>query len=103
MKKILCIWLVVILLLCGCTEQPVRNDPTNTSENTLTDGQAEQPVLETKEDAAEFLRNTEINGIYVYLRALGCTFAKPEDIPAWFYFYTGVGEKAQFTQEEKIS
>ncbi len=100
MKKILCIWLALAMLLCGCTGQPEPNDPTNTSETTLADGKAEQPALETKEDATEFIKNTEINGINVYLRALGCTFAKAEDIPAWFYFYSGVGKKVQFNQEE---
>ncbi len=122
MKRLLSKGLVVVRLLCGCTGQPEPNDPANTSENTLadgnteklepndaanasentlTDGQAQQPVLETKEDATEFIRNTKINGIYVYLHALGCMFAKAEDIPARFYFYNGVGEKGQFTQEEK--
>ena len=51
--------------------------------------------LSTEKDYEAFIRN---NGWYT--RALGCIFEKPEDIPAWFYFYGGVGDYAQATGEE---
>lgn len=41
--------------------------------------------LNTAEDFTAFIKQE-----YWCLRALGCTFEKPEDISAWHYFYTGV-------------
>ena len=51
--------------------------------------------LNTEEDYEAFLNNN-----YWYWRALGCVFEKPEDLPAYPYFYLGVGETEQFTAEE---
>ena len=100
MKNFWIVALILAMLLCGCTGQPEPTDPTNTSENTLPTGQTQQVVLETKEDFTEFIKNTKINGQYLYTRALGCTFAKAEELPAWYYFYLGLGENGQFTDEE---
>ena len=35
-----------------------------------------------------------------YWRALGCTFAAPEEISLEYYFYNGVGDKTKETKEE---
>ena len=53
------------------------------------------PVLQT---AADF--ETYIRGNQWLIRALGCTFEKPEDISAKFYFYRGVDANAQATGDE---
>ena len=44
--------------------------------------------LVTNEDYRDFLM-----GEYWYYRALGCTFEKPEDISAKFFFYGGLSQK----------
>lgn len=103
MKKLtyICLTLLVLaMLLCACSGELKDPSSTNPSENTTTTGQAEQTLLETKEDFASYIKNTKIDGKNYYVRALGCIFDKPENIPAWFYFYLGVGENGQFTQEE---
>lgn len=109
MKKItyLCLSLLVpTLLLCGCTQQPLPSAGSTGSASVSTTGttvgQTESGAvpMETVEDVTAFIQNTTVNGQYLYTRALGCIFEKPEDIPAWFYFYLGVGENGQFTDEE---
>lgn len=56
--------------------------------------------LNTPEDYTAFIQQQ-----WWCLRALGCTFEKPEDISAWFYFYNGVSNQKvnwqSFTDEEK--
>ncbi len=57
---------------------------------------ADDPVgLHTEKDYEAFINNE-----YWYRRALGCTFEKPEDISAYFYFYLGVGSNEQAKDEE---
>lgn len=96
MKRIVYILLLALLLTAcgkGKTENPtVTTDPTTTTAATaMTDVEKFQMLF--KEE-------------YWYKRALGCTFEKPEDISAWFYFYTGTGEMGEddykyFTSEEQ--
>ena len=103
MKRIVYICLTLlalVMLFCACSGELKGPSNTNPSENTTTTGRAEQTLLETKEDFASYIKNTKIDGKNYYVRALGCIFDKPENIPAWFYFYLGVGENGQFTQEE---
>lgn len=93
------ILLVLTLVLCACIG--VKNTAGSTTDaqtdNTTlsTEGQEGAAVLDTAEDFQEFIKNNRW-----YTRALGCVFEKPEDIPAWFYFYNGVGENGQLTAEE---
>lgn len=73
------------------TEETVENtEPSETVENTELSAE-----LNTAEDFEKFIKDNEW-----YWRALGCIFEKPEELPAWFYFYLGVGESGQFTPEE---
>lgn len=51
--------------------------------------------INTEKDYEAFIRNNEW-----YKRALGCVFDKPENLPAYFYFYLGVGDDTQATGEE---
>lgn len=98
MKKLtyICVsLLVLVMLLCACGGELKDLSSENPSDSTTTTGHAEQTLLETKEDFANYIKNNQW-----YTRALGCIFDKPENIPAWFYFYLGVGENGQFTQEE---
>ena len=51
--------------------------------------------LHTEKDYEAFLNNN-----YWYQSAMGCWFEKPEDLPALFYFYGGVGDYTQATGDE---
>ena len=51
--------------------------------------------LNTEKDYEAFIDNN-----YWYRRALGCVFDKPENLPAYLYFYSGVGDYTQATEEE---
>lgn len=97
MKRIVYILLLALLLTAcgkGKIEDPtVTTDPTTatTSAAAMTDVEKFQKLF--KEE-------------YWYRRALGCTFEKPEDISAWFYFYVGTDEMGEddykyFTSEEQ--
>jgi len=91
MKRIVYILLLALLLTaCGKenTKDPiVTTDPTiaPTTEPTTAPTAALDQVSPEKKFEKLFLDELW------YRRALSCTFEKPEDIPAWFYFYLGVG------------
>ena len=87
--------LILAMLLCACSGELKDTSSTTPSDNTSITGKVEQTLLETKEDFANYMKNNQW-----YTRALGCIFDKPENLPAWFYFYLGVGETGQLTQEE---
>ena len=85
MKKhiYICLTLLVLaMLLCACGGELKDLPSENPSDSTTTTGQAEQTLLETKEDFANYIKNTKIDGKNYYVRALGCIFDKPENIPA---------------------
>ena len=117
MKKIttfiLC-FACVMLLLSGCKQPPADNPDTNTTGQTEPSTNKTEPTtgetagnteysktvenkapaaeLNTAEDVEKFIKENKW-----YLRALGCVFEKPEDIPARLYFYLGVGADTQAT------
>ena len=111
MKKI-CIFMAMILLLAlvaGCaknmpdatipTDDPAAmsnpaTDALATDGTAATDNQDEPAVLSVEEEFKKLL------GGGFYWRALGCTFEKPEDIAAKFYFYLGVGSNEAAIGEE---
>ena len=111
MKKVRFLTLLTVLamLLCACAVQPEQpTEPTSSAnpsetretvantETTETVDSTEPPAeLSTAEDFEKFIRDNTW-----YWRAIGCIFEKPEEIPAWFYFYLGVGDYAQATGEE---
>jgi len=119
MKK-LCVFMAIILLFllaAGCKKQPdVPSDsiagPTTSAnptgangakeneESPSTAGQSEKPAVSIEKEFYNLINNEML-----YRRALGCTFEKPEDISAWFYFYNGVSNQKvnwqSFTDEEK--
>lgn len=82
----------------GTTTAPTQDTTTGTEPEatipTETDEQA-STELNTAEDVEKFIKENKW-----YLRALGCVFEKPEDIPARLYFYLGVGADTQATGEE---
>lgn len=96
MKRIVCVLLVALLLTaCGKVKaqdpSPVDQNSATTATTAMTDVEKFQKLFKEA---------------YWYRRALGCTFEKPEDISAWFYFYLGTGEMGEddykyFTSEEK--
>ena len=102
MKK-LCVFIAVILLfilMTGCKGQPVdptislaSDNPTKATEveinnsTTAAEEESTSAILRIEEEFYNLI-NTGL-----YKRALGCTFEKPEDIPAWFYFYNGVSNR----------
>ena len=97
MKRIVCI-LLLALLLTACGKEKIQ-EPTVTTDPTTA------PTTATAmTDVEKFQKLIKDN--WWYWRALGCTFEKPEDISAWFYFYTGTGEMGEddykyFTSEEQ--
>ncbi len=116
MISLVAMLLVPVFLLCACVGVPKQPDNNTTgstktsstdsaatsttgaeiNEDTAsTDGQDAPAVLNTEEDFQEFIKSNQW-----YLRALGCIFEKPEEIPAEFYFYNGVGSNEQATDEE---
>ena len=108
MKRIACLIVMCMLLLSmlSACEKQINDSPEITVAPTVgkeTTGTtpATQPQQET---APAFTLEEEIQKLIAenewYRRALGCVFEKPEDIPAYFYFYLGVGENGQFTTEE---
>lgn len=110
MKKV-CVFLGMILLLSFATGCKIQSaDPTETTgfvdaatgteENTAaTDGENTTAVLSAEEEFSKL-----IGSEFCYSRAMGCTFEKPEDIAAWYFFYMGVSNKeiraANYTSEE---
>jgi len=88
--------------------QNTENKPTTTPTTTPTTAPTKptaplvEPIkLNTIEDAQQLLTNN-----YWYWRAVGCTFEKPGDLPAKFYFYSGLRYDQRpnpndFTAEEK--
>lgn len=96
MKRILYILLLLLALLltaCGKENTQVATDPT-TAPTTA-------PALSEEEKFEKLIKDN-----FWYKRALGCTFEKPEDISAWFYFYWGIDEPSHndykyFTSEEQ--
>ena len=125
----MCMIIIVALLLCGCIVPATYNnedntpttpktneiltptdpakptepaEPTAPTESTApTEPQKTITKPVTKEDFQTFFREN-----YWYLRALSCTFEKPEDIAMEFYFYSSlaIGDRqseSSFTTEEK--
>jgi len=120
MKRCIALFLslcCIMLLFAGCKQPLVDSPNTSTSEQTEPSTSKTEPTTEetvgntepsetventepsaelsTAEDFEKFIKDNEW-----YWRALGCIFEKPEDIPAWFYFYLGVGDYTQATGEE---
>lgn len=110
MKKIIAFMLslALVFLLCACGEQPKGIDEstagatdnsaiaTDTGETTLSTEEQDTPaILTPEEEFLEILRSNKWYG-----RAMACTFEKPEDISARFYFYLGVDDNTQATGEE---
>ena len=106
MKK-LCIFIVIILLFvlaAGCLAETDNSASTDGADSTTgaqaagdtvaTDKQEETAVLSAEEEFKKLLSRG------YYWRALGCTFEKPEDIAAKFYFYLGVGSNEAAIGEE---
>lgn len=94
MKRIVCI-LLLALLLTACGKEKIQEPTVTTDPTTATTSMTEAEELE------KLIRDN-----YWYKRALGCIFEKPEDIPAWFYFYLGIDEFGHndykyFTSEEQ--
>lgn len=105
MKRTTAYWallLIFALLFSACGKQlPDATDPTvpsqqqNTPDTTPTTQPTDPPALTLEEEFQNLIKSNEW-----YLRALGCVFDKPENLPAYPYFYLGVGETGQFTAEE---
>ena len=99
MKRSLYILLLLLaLLLTACGKEKIQEPTLATDPNTAT------TTATAMADVEKFQKL--IRDEYWYKRALGCTFEKPEDISAWFYFYLGTGEMGEddykyFTSEEK--
>lgn len=98
----LALLLIFALLLSACGKQPPEaTDPTapsqqqNVPDTTPTTQPTDPPALTLEEEFQNLIKNNEW-----YKRALGCVFDKPENLPAYLYFYLGVGENGQFTVEE---
>ncbi len=102
--------LALVLVLCACTVVAEENEnSTGAATDSVADSangtKGDDSDLSTQgQDAPADLRVEEefenLIGNGWYWRALGCTFEKPEDIPAKFYFYGGVGANEQATGEE---
>lgn len=84
----------------GSTTSSTEISTLNTAPETTTPTQEAQKMpaeLSTAEDFKEFINNNRW-----YWRTLGCAFEKPEDLPAYYYFYLGIGETSQqLTAEEQ--
>ena len=98
----LALLLIFALLLSGCGKQPpVAADPTapsqqqNTPNTTPTTQPTIPPALTLEEEYEKLIQDNQW-----YMRALGCVFEKPEELPAYLYFYLGVGDDTQATGEE---
>ena len=106
--------LLLFMLAVGCGKKPDTTVPTtdsgkaagaaNPTEATNTDGTQNAAELNAGQNepillnAAEFEQLIRDNAWY--WRALGCTFAAPEEISLEYYFYTGAGDNTQATGEE---
>ena len=109
MKKILILFVCVMLLFSGCakvddsadtkhpteesaapteTTKPVTEESTAPTETT--DPVTEPPTQPTEPPSEEEYFHSLLTDEYWYCRALGCTFTKPEEINAKFYFYAGL-------------
>ena len=88
----------------GAANPTEATDSAAPTEETNTDGtqNAADPNAGQNEpillNAAEFEQLIRDNTWY--WRALGCTFAAPEEISLEYYFYYGVGDKTKETKEE---
>ena len=108
MKRIFYILLLLLaLLLTACgkanTQTPtVTTDPTTAPTTSPTTVPSTAPTTAPDEVSLEKKFEKLFLDELWYRRALGCTFEKPEDIPAWFYFYLGVGapDYRSFTDDE---
>ena len=90
--------LLLALLLTACGKEKIQEPTLATDPTTAT------TTATAMADVEKFQKL--IRDEYWYKRALGCTFEKPEDTSAWFYFYAGTGEIGEddykyFTSEEQ--
>ena len=83
----------------NATDSAAPTEATNTDgkqNGTGTDIDPNKPVILTPaEEFDQLIKDNEW-----YWRALGCTFAAPEEISLEYYFYNGVGDKTKETKEE---
>ena len=121
MKKIIslvALLLAMVMLLSACigrVKSPEDTDGSTTGTTADDPAAADAAVTENKEDTALPTEEQEekpealsaekefynmLNKDW-YRRALGCTFEKPEEIDAYFFFYIGVGANEQATDEER--
>lgn len=107
MKKVIslaALLLVLIMLFCACGEQPkdIDESTAGSTDNSTTTTSAEEESTSAALSIEKYFYNLLNTGLY--RRALGCTFEKPEDVPVWFYFYTGISnteiDREPLTDEE---
>lgn len=106
--------LTLVLLLTGCAPvaapslptNPTGRQPTSVSASPVTEptnAVVRDPVITSFDisviDDNEKCRDYLVNQ-YWYLRALSCTFEKPEDIAAEYFFYNGLAPADQLAHTE---
>ncbi len=94
-QRVFILLLCVMLLFSGCAKVDDSADtslPTeeSTAPTETTKLETEPPTQPTEPISEEEFFHSLLTDEYWYWRALGCTFAKPEEINAKFYFYAGL-------------